>query len=118
MNKISPNPDSIRAAATFYHRVLPSSARLRRVPSKLKHVVRPLVHYLRMKVKVASRYRYDLWRVYRRVRAFPFGRSRKPIFLFLAPEAGLQPFYASHALLARVMKDAGHPILLLSCNGI
>ncbi len=57
-------------------------------------------------------------RVQRRADAFPAGRSRAPVFLFLAPEAGLQPFFASHVLLARVIKDAGHPVLLLSCDGI
>ena len=53
---------------------------------------------------------YELVRVWRRVKAFPFGRSRKPTFVFLAPEAGLQSFYAGHVLLARVIKDAGHPV--------
>ena len=38
--------------------------------------------------------------------------------LFLAPEAGLTPFYATHAVLARLLGDAGHAALILSCHGI
>ena len=50
--------------------------------------------------------------------AFPPGRSADPVFLFLAPEAGIRPFYASQVLLARTIMDAGHRVLLLSCDGI
>lgn len=38
--------------------------------------------------------------------------------LFLAPDAGIAPFYASHALLARVLHDAGHAAFILSCDGM
>lgn len=54
----------------------------------------------------------------RRQRAFVAAKEREPITLFLAPEAGLEPFYASHVILARVLQDAGHPVLVLSCNGL
>lgn len=42
----------------------------------------------------------------------------RPVTLFLAPDAGIAPFYASHALLARVLQDAGHAALILSCDGM
>jgi hypothetical protein len=38
--------------------------------------------------------------------------------LFLAPEAALTPFYATHAYLARLMVETGHPAVMLSCRGI
>lgn len=44
--------------------------------------------------------------------------SGRPVTLFLAPDAGIAPFYASHALLARVLQDAGHTALILSCDGM
>lgn len=44
--------------------------------------------------------------------------SGRPVTLFLAPDAGIAPFYASHALLARVLQDAGHAALILSCDGM
>jgi hypothetical protein len=46
------------------------------------------------------------------------GSGRRAITLFLAPEAGLEPFYASHVILARVLSDAGHSALILSCDGL
>lgn len=46
------------------------------------------------------------------------GQSR-PIFLFLAPEAGLTRFYMGHVILARfVAEQAATRPLLLSCDGI
>lgn len=44
--------------------------------------------------------------------------TRRKVTLFLAPEAALEPFFASHVLLARVLKDAGHEPLLLTCDGM
>jgi hypothetical protein len=46
------------------------------------------------------------------------GAPRRTITLFLAPEAALEPFFASHVLLARVLKDAGYEALLLTCDGL
>jgi hypothetical protein len=46
------------------------------------------------------------------------GRTKQPIVLFLAPEAGLAPFFASHAILARSVNEAGHASLVLSCDGL
>ena len=46
------------------------------------------------------------------------GTPRRKITLFLAPEAALEPFFASHVLLARVLQDAGHETLLLTCGGL
>lgn len=44
--------------------------------------------------------------------------GERPVTLFLAPEAGLEPFYASHVILARVLQDAGEAVVILSCNGL
>jgi hypothetical protein len=44
--------------------------------------------------------------------------GKREVTLFLGPEADLQPFFASHVLIARVLKDAGRTPLLLSCDGI
>src|SRR5438874_4979361 len=40
-------------------------------------------------------------------------RSREPIALFLAPEAGLEPYFASHAIIARTVREQGLVPLLL-----
>jgi len=44
--------------------------------------------------------------------------GREPVVLFLAPEAGLKPFFASHAILARTLREHGHAALMLSCRGL
>ena len=57
-------------------------------------------------------------RAKRRVRPTIWARTERHVTLFLAPEAGLTPFYATHAVLARLLGDAGHAALILSCRGI
>ena len=44
--------------------------------------------------------------------------AREPVVLFLAPEAGLKPFFASHAILARTLRVHGHAAIMLSCRGV
>ena len=44
--------------------------------------------------------------------------TREPVVLFLAPEAGLKPFFASHAILARTLREHGHAAIMLSCRGL
>ncbi len=44
-------------------------------------------------------------------------KSGQPVTLFLAPDAGLEPFYASHVVLAKTLDEAGHAAIILSCNG-
>ena len=44
--------------------------------------------------------------------------TQRPVTLFLAPEAGLTPFYMTHAFLSRLMRESGHAAIMLSCNGI
>jgi hypothetical protein len=56
-----------------------------------------------------------LWRR-SRIRRFEIARS--PVTLFVAPEAGLSPFFSCHAMLARMISDAGHAAVVLSCGGI
>jgi hypothetical protein len=57
-------------------------------------------------------------RIRRRGQIIATNTERRSITLFLAPEAGLSPFYASHAILARVLSDAGYPVVILSCDGL
>lgn len=47
-----------------------------------------------------------------------WAEAREPMILFLAPEAGLKPFYASHAILARTLGEHDHAAIMLSCNGV
>ena len=44
--------------------------------------------------------------------------TRQPVVLFLAPEAGLKPFFASHAILARTLREHDHAAIMLSCRGV
>ena len=44
--------------------------------------------------------------------------TREPVVLFLAPEAGLKPFFASHAIMARTLREHGHAAIMLSCRGL
>ena len=37
--------------------------------------------------------------------------------LFLATEAALEPFYASHAMLAKTLDESGHAAIVLGCRG-
>jgi hypothetical protein len=57
-------------------------------------------------------------RAWRRRRLADYARSEVAVTLFLAPEAGLRPYFASHALLARTLMDAGHAAIVLSCDGL
>ncbi len=45
-------------------------------------------------------------------------RTGAPVTLFLSPEAGLEPFHASQAILAKTLADAGHAAIVLACNGL
>jgi hypothetical protein len=45
-------------------------------------------------------------------------KSGRPVTLFLSPEAGLEPFHASHVMLAKTLDEAGHAAIVLSCNGL
>jgi hypothetical protein len=44
--------------------------------------------------------------------------QRRPITLFLVPEAGLKPYYAAHLIMARALQDSGEKALILSCSGL
>lgn len=59
-----------------------------------------------------------LWTGLGRARRRRQAETRKKVTLFLALEAGLDPFFASHALLAKVLNEAGGHAILLSCNGL
>jgi hypothetical protein len=58
-----------------------------------------------------------LRRIWRR-RALARLDGRRPVTLFLAPEAGLKPFFASHLILARSLAESGHTPVFLSCEGL
>src|ERR1700683_3108498 len=65
-----------------------------------------------------SRLRGNLTYPWQAWRAYSWSVQKRQVTLFLATEAGLTPFYATHAVLARVMTDAGHAALILSCRGL
>ena len=45
-------------------------------------------------------------------------RTKKPLTLFLVPEAGLTPFFVNHIVLAKTLQSTGYPSLILSCRGL
>jgi hypothetical protein len=47
-----------------------------------------------------------------------FEKERSPITLFVAPEAGLSPFFGCHALIAHLLADAGLGAIMLACDGL
>jgi hypothetical protein len=57
-------------------------------------------------------------RVLRQIGLYVSKLSRRPITLFLVPEAGLRPYYAAHLIMARALKESGREALILSCNGL
>src|SRR5437879_2874396 len=83
-----------------------------------KSCSRPVLRRFRAAQEALTSLRLTPGRNRRRERLVSSGAERKRVTLFLAPEAGVAPFFASHALLARVMADAGHTAVLLSCNGV
>lgn len=60
---------------------------------------------------------YVLLRGRRRRALTEFARKKKPVVLFLAPEAGLTPFFAAHSLLARTLEENDQTAIVLSCRG-
>jgi hypothetical protein len=54
----------------------------------------------------------------RRNRIGQLETARSAVTLFVAPEAGLSPFFGAHALIAHLLADAGFGAIMLSCNGL
>jgi hypothetical protein len=54
----------------------------------------------------------------RRDRVGQLEKARAAVTLFIAPEAGLSPHFGAHALIARLLADAGAGAIVLSCNGL
>jgi hypothetical protein len=40
----------------------------------------------------------------------------RPVFVFFAPEAIIEPHYAAHAIIARTLKELGHQVLIVRCE--
>jgi hypothetical protein len=57
-------------------------------------------------------------RAWRRRKLAEIAASKQPVVLFLAPEAGLLPYYASHVIFARTLNESGHTAIMLSCDGL
>src|SRR5258706_7877402 len=57
-------------------------------------------------------------RQWRRLSLAKYRASQVPVTLFVATEAGLVPYFAGHAILARTLRDAGHAAFVLSCDGL
>jgi hypothetical protein len=47
-----------------------------------------------------------------------FEKARSPVTLFVAPEAGLAPFFGGHALIARLLMEVGLGTMMLACDGL
>src|SRR5215813_13336783 len=96
--------------------------RLRRLAARLPLPVKTLLaqgaSILRFVAETPLRYWLSLARRQRRRRLRAISDSREAVTLFLVPEAGLTPFYASHAILARTLQESGHAAIILSCNGL
>ena len=90
----------------------------RRARSLLRRRLRGALGLLRRVRAAAVEARLTPAREQRRTAVPALEASGRPVTLFLAPDAGIAPFYASHALLARVLEDAGHAALILSCDGM
>ena len=97
-------------------------AAAKRLPSSVKRALarryadaQTLGRRIGSEIGVAHR---SLHRRYRRKVFSDFERSRQPIVLFMTPEAGLTPFFASHAILAKTLAESGHAGVVLSCGGI
>lgn len=90
----------------------------RRTPNLLRRCLRAMLGLLRRAHAAAVEVRLTPAREQRRSAIDALQASGRPVTLFVAPDAGIAPFYASHALLARVLRDAGHAALILSCDGM
>ena len=96
--------------------------RLRRLAARLPLPVKTSLvqgaSILRYVAETPFRHGLSLARRLRRRRLRGIADSREAVTLFLVPEAGLTPFYASHAILARTLQESGHAAIILSCNGL
>jgi hypothetical protein len=57
-------------------------------------------------------------RAYRRRRVGEIEASRRPVALFLSPDAGLEMFHSAHVITARTIAGQGLEPLFLSCDGL
>ena len=90
----------------------------RRLPRPLKSLLREFRSLSGHLLFAIVRPYFAIARAWRR-RAVPvLAETGEPVILFLAPEAGLTPFFAAHAVLAGAAVDAGHAAIMLSCDGI
>jgi hypothetical protein len=88
---------------------------LRRVGAKgvrtVKRAANNLAHPFR-------RFRKERRLAGRPLRVEVIEKSGQPVTLFLSPEAGLEPFHASHVMLAKTLDEAGQAAVVLSCSGL
>ena len=40
----------------------------------------------------------------------------RPVYVFFAPEAIIEPHYVAHAIIARTLKELGHQVLIVRCE--
>jgi hypothetical protein len=89
-----------------------------RLPSPLKSsLVTFYSCLLRLLIELARPY-YMMTRMMRRRVLGQWAAAKSSAVLFLAPEAGLTPFFGAHALLVRTLQESGHVPIVLSCDGI
>lgn len=80
------------------------------------------LHRLRLKLHNLHHARHSarlrIARALRRHELRQLAHTRKPVVLLMVPEAGLTPFYASHVILARTLREGGYASIVLSCGGL
>jgi hypothetical protein len=42
---------------------------------------------------------------------------KKPVYVFFAPDAGVTPHFAAHCIVARTLRELGHQVLMVRCDG-
>lgn len=43
--------------------------------------------------------------------------SKRPVYVFFSPEAAIRPHYVAQAIIARTLKELGHQVLMVHCEG-
>jgi hypothetical protein len=90
----------------------------RRLPSPLKSFVTVLYTGLGSWPFQVARPYFVVARIWRRRVLGLWAEAKRPVMLFIGPEAGLTPYFAIHAILAKSASTAGHAAIVLSCDGI
>lgn len=94
----------------------------KRLPQPVKEAV---VRFAAGGQEILRLWKNGQWPGSRHLRAFRnaallrrLARQKEPVALFLAHEAGLEPFLASHMVLAKTRAECGRGSIMLTCDGL